>query len=156
MDLTAEQERYWQQYLQTLAWDDPHRRARVIVGQAGGPELADELLALYLAGTKTAGSGLVEDYCAEGEPLPAVGDHWIVLDGNGAPRCILRTERVETHSFVEVPERIAVAEGEGDLSVDFWRRAHSRFYAPFLAQWGLGTIEEATVITEHFVLVHPA
>lgn len=151
MTLTPEQEQFWREYVDGLPHDPD---GPVSASCAGGPELADRLADLYLSGRKTAGSGLVEDYTAEGDPLPQVGDHWIVLGSDLRPRCILRTVRVETHPFPEVPERIAVAEGEGDLSLEYWRREHERFFRPHLADWGLSDIADATVVTEFFELVH--
>ncbi len=155
MALTPEQEQFWQDYLDGLAPEDRPDSA-VCASCPGIPEIADQLIELYLAGKKTAGSGLVEDYRAAGEPLPEVGDHWIALGSNGQPRCILRTVSVETHLFKDVPERIALAEGEGDLSLDYWRRAHIEFFRPMLPGWGIDDIDDAMVVTEFFALVHPA
>ncbi|WP_194948995.1 ASCH domain-containing protein [Actinomyces trachealis] len=153
MPLSPEQERYWRAYL-AAAPAPPEQGCSVVVGAPGNDENADMLLELYLLGKKTAGSGLLEEYLAVGEPLPRIGDRWIALDSQGRPRCILRTVRVETHRFLDVPERIAVAEGEGDLTLDYWRSSHTRFFAPYLQDWGLSKIEDATVVTEFFELVY--
>lgn len=155
MQLTPEQERYWHAYL-AITPEAHDEEGSVVAGAPGNDEIADKLIDLYLTGRKTAGSGLVEDYLATGDPLPQVGDHWIALDSRGNPRCILRTTRVETHRFLDVPERIAVAEGEGDLSLDYWRSGHARFFAPHLKDWGLSRLEDATVVTEFFELVYRA
>ncbi len=155
MQLTPEQERYWRAYLAVSP--ELHDEGRsVVAGAPGNDEIADRLIDLYLTGRKTAGSGLVEHYLAAGDPLPQAGDHWIALDTRGRPRCILRTTRVETHRFLDVPERIAVAEGEGDLSLEYWRSGHARFFATHLEDWGLSRIEDATVVTEFFELVYRA
>lgn len=156
MDLTEPEQRCWDAYLATLPPDDPAHTAPVSSGMPGDERIADRLVGLYLDGRKTAGSGLVADYENAGDALPQVGDHWIVLDASGAPRCIVRTETVEFHAFRDVPERIAVAEGEGDLSLDHWRRGHARFFAPFLAEWGVDDLDGALVVTEFFTLVHRA
>lgn len=154
MVLTPEQEQFWQAYLTEHPDAGAHTR-HVVAGRPGSPGIADQLIELYLSGVKTAGSGLVEDYLANGDPLPQVGDHWIALGADGRPHLILRTDRVETHPFLAVPERIAVAEGEGDLSLALWRLAHTEFYAPYLDEWGLRDITDATVVTEIVTLVHP-
>ncbi|MBJ7290639.1 ASCH domain-containing protein [Williamsia sp.] len=153
MSLTEDEERYWRAYLAETP-DSPGKSQNVIAGHPGSPEIADTLLALYLQGDKVAGSGLVEDYTTTGDPLPQVGDHWIVLDSLGSPRCILLTVRIENHKFLEVPEYIAAAEGEGDMSLAHWRSAHSGRYAAHLRDWGLTQIEDATVITEFFQVVY--
>jgi uncharacterized protein YhfF len=147
--LTERESLYWQSYLSTGAPGGP-----VEANIAGNETIADELLKLYLIGRKTAGSSLLEDYLTAGDPLPEPGRHWIVLDSKGAPGCILRTERVERHKFNEVSERVAIAEGEGDLSLAHWRKAHEEFFRPFLNGWGLEKIEQATVVTEFFRLVY--
>ena len=47
------------------------------------PELADSLLALVLAGKKTATCGALRDFGGEGEPMPQVGRRDIVRNGQG-------------------------------------------------------------------------
>jgi uncharacterized protein YhfF len=147
--LSERENLYWQSYLRTGAAGGP-----VEANLAGNAAIANSLLALYLSGRKTAGSSLLEDYLAAGDPLPEMGRHWIVLDANGNPACILRTERVVQYKFSEVPESVAVAEGEGDLSLVHWRKIHEEFFRPFLHVWGVKDIEQATVVTEFFRLVY--
>ena len=96
----------------------------------------------------------MEDYLTECDPLPEIGNYWIVLDSECRPRCIVQTINIEQNKFKDVPVEVALAEGEGDLSLEYWRRVHRSFYAPFLKQWGVRDIEEATVVTEHFRIVH--
>ncbi|MDB5623019.1 MAG: hypothetical protein JWR39_1582, partial [Devosia sp.] len=45
------------------------------------PELADELLALVLAGRKTAICGALRDFGPGKEPMPEVGRRDVVLNG---------------------------------------------------------------------------
>ena len=58
------------------------------------------------------------------------------------------------HKFNEVPVEIAVAEGEGDLTLEYWRKVHGELYVPYLKTWSLKNISEATVITEFFEIVY--
>lgn len=154
MDPAPAHQRYWQAYLDQLpAGAEALRDTRVIVEPAGSPEITDHLIDLYLAGTKTAGSGLLADDESAGDPLPQVGHRWIALGASGEPRCILRTESVEAHAFRDVPARIAHAEGEGDRTIATWRRLHAEFYAPHLEEWSVEDLEQATVVTEFFALV---
>lgn len=154
MPLKPNEQAYWEKYLQTLADEVKLSHALVTAGYAGNPQITDELLALYLQGKKSAGSSLMEDFQTAGDPLPEVGNYWIYLDSRGDPRCILRTDRVVTHKFKDVPPEIAMAEGEGDLSLEYWKRVHSELYKPFLRQWGIGNLDEATVVTEFFSIVY--
>jgi uncharacterized protein YhfF len=90
-----------------------------------GPALADELLALILAGTKRATCWSA----AEGVKGTAVGGRWVVEDGAGRPRAVLETTGLEQHRFCDVTAEFAAAEGEGDLSLAYWRDAHAGYFA---------------------------
>lgn len=153
-ELTASEKAFWQEYLESLP---PHSRPKdpsVEVAYAGNQEITDGLLALYLKGKKTAGSSLVKDFESNGDPLPEVGNYWIVLDSNSNPGCIVKTVKVAIHRFSDIPEEIAKAEGEGDCSVAYWKKVHQDLYTPHLASWGIRDINDAEVITEFFDVVH--
>lgn len=51
--------------------------------------LANQLLALVLAGTKRATAGSLWSYEMEGRRLPAPGDLGIVTDWAGVPHCVI-------------------------------------------------------------------
>ncbi len=147
------EQKYWNEYLQSLLERDRPVNPFVTAAYAGTPEITDELLALYLCGKKTAGSSIVEDYVSAGDLLPKVGNYWIYLNSQNVPSCILRTERIETNKFRDVSESIAIAEGEGDLSLAYWKRVHAEIYLPHLKSWGIAHMDDATVITEFFTIV---
>jgi len=93
------------------------------------PEQADELLELVLTGVKTATASAYADYEAQDEPLPHAGSLSIVLDSRGVPRALLQTTAVEVRAFDEVDAEHAYLEGEGDRTLDYWRRAHRKFFS---------------------------
>ena len=150
--LTEKELQYWNSYLDILKDkpNNPHVEASI----AGNLEIADELLSLYLSDKKTAGSGLVKDYELAGDPLPNVGNYWIILDSKKESRCIVKTVRVEKYQFDQVPERVAIAEGEGDLSLEYWRKTHLEFFTPFLEKWGVTNIDKEIVVTEFYEVVY--
>ncbi|MGO1852046.1 MAG: ASCH domain-containing protein [Microbacterium sp.] len=92
------------------------------------PEHADGLLALVLAGTKTATASSFWDYDATGDALPEVGDLSIILDSAGAPRAVIETTATATVPFDEVAAEHAHAEGEGDRTLAHWREVHELFW----------------------------
>jgi len=145
---------YWNLYLATLPEAERKKEYGVEANIAGNLEIADELLALYLNGKKTAASSLLQAYLIASEPLPELGGHWIVLDSKLVPRCIVKTLRTETHKFRDIPEYVAKGEGEGDLSLAYWRKAHIWFFTPYLKEWGVENLEEADVIVEFFEVVY--
>ncbi len=91
------------------------------------PELADELLALVLDGSKRATSSALADY-ADGEPLPEVGGLSILLDGSGHPRVLVETTAVKVVPFDEVEAEHARLEGEDDGSLKHWKTVHEEFF----------------------------
>ena len=143
---------FWDQYIETLT--EKPISPNIEVGISGNIDIADELLCLYLSGKKTAGSSLVKDYELAGDPLPKIGDYWIILNSLDEPKCIVKTVRVEHFKFSDVPEEVAVCEGEGDLSVEYWKKAHVDFFTPFLEAWGVSDLGEETVVTEFYEIVY--
>jgi uncharacterized protein YhfF len=90
------------------------------------PELADELLALVLAGTKRATCDSLA--ARQADIMPRVGEVSVILDGAGEPVCAIETTGVEVMRFCEVSSAFAADEGEGDLSLAFWREAHKGYF----------------------------
>ena len=117
--------------------------------------MGDRLVGLVLSGRKRATTGALWTYELEGEPLPRVGDFSVVTDGAGVARCVIRTTSVEIVAFDDVDEVFARDEGEGDLSLDYWRDGHWAFFSHELE--GLGRIPEPDmpVVCERFEVVYP-
>jgi len=144
---------FWNSYLDTVPDKESLQDVFVEAMPAGNFQITDNLIELYFAGKKIAGSSLVEDFASAGDPLPKVGNFWIVLASDKKPKLILKTKKIEIHKFAEVPQYVATAEGEGDLSLDYWKREHAKIYEPHLANWGIKDLNQANVITEFFELV---
>lgn len=113
-----------------------------------GPAMADELLALVLAGTKTATCGALSQFGEGGEPMPQVGRRDIVLDGRGRPAAVIETIEVTIKRFDEVDEQFARDEGEGDRTLAYWRAAHETYFAR-----NGGFSPDMKVVFERFKLV---
>lgn len=94
------------------------------------PELADELVQLVLCGLKTATCTSIASFQREYErgEAPCIGSYNIILDGGGRPVCVIRTLRMSVIRFCEVPLELAKKEGEGDLSLEYWKLGHKRYF----------------------------
>jgi uncharacterized protein YhfF len=114
-------------------------------------DTADELGLLVQDGQKRATTSLLSSYEEDGEPLPAVGNLSIVLDGRGTPLCVIRTISVEVRPFGLVDEAFAWVEGEGDRSLAYWRDAHVRFFASL----GTPVDNDTMVVLDTFELLWP-
>jgi uncharacterized protein YhfF len=90
--------------------------------------LSEELLSLIRAGRKRGGASLLWAYEAEAEPVPTVGEIEIVVDHLNAPSLVTRVTEVEIVPFNQVSPEFAAREGEGDGSLEYWRRAHWSYF----------------------------
>lgn len=145
----------WRAYLARLG-ETPEATRRTCTAWAFGDhaDLADELCALVLAGTKRATAGAVREYEAEGEPIPRAGDLSVVTDGAGIARCVIRTTRVDLVPFDDIDEDFARTEGEGDKTLAWWRDAHAAYYARRGEQLGIDLGANPLIAAERFELVH--
>jgi uncharacterized protein YhfF len=117
--------------------------------------LADRLAQLVLHGPKRATAGLLVEFERDGEPLPRVGDHQVVLDGRGLPVCIIRTTAVDVGPLDQVDAAFAWDEGEGDRTLAWWQQAHREFFGRRCQQLGIPFAEDLPVVQERFMLVWP-
>jgi uncharacterized protein YhfF len=148
-------ESYWQKFLSTLPADSPYRdKTYISEGWGDSPEMADELGALIAAGTKTATCSALWEWQAEAESPPETGTITIVVDGRGEPLCIVETTEVTLSKYNEVDADFARVEGEGDLSLAYWREAHRRFFSRSLSKIGREFSEHMPLVCERFQLIY--
>ncbi len=144
-----------QAYLDTLPPDDPARAEPIPADDFGdSPELADELLALVLTGQKTATCSSLWEWEAEGETPPTVDSKAIFLDGAGAPRCVAETVEVRVLPMDQVDAAFARDEGEGDLTLDYWRAAHASYFTRTLPRIGRAFAPDMPLVCERFRVVY--
>jgi len=103
---------------------------RVFLDEFGdSPELSRELLGLIRGGGKRAGASLLWTHEHEGESVPPVGDIGIVLDDLKRPAPVTRVTCVDVRAFENVTAEYAAIKGEGDGSLEHWRRGHWAFFS---------------------------
>jgi uncharacterized protein YhfF len=90
---------------------------------------SDYLVGLICDGQKRATSSLYWAYEFDEEPLPEIGDVEIVVNYGGSPAAMIGFTAVRVLPFDAVPAEFAAAEGEGDGSLDEWRREHWNFFS---------------------------
>jgi uncharacterized protein YhfF len=86
--------------------------------------LSEKLLSLIRGGRKRGGAGLLWAYEWDAEPVPSIGEIEIVVNHLAAPCIVTRITEVEVVPFNQVSPRFAAREGEGDGSLEYWRKAH--------------------------------
>lgn len=117
------------------------------------PVMNDELLALVLDGTKRATCCLARDFVSG--DLPKVGDCWIIADGAGIPRAIIRTSHVELRPIRGVDANFAFIEGEGDKSLAYWKREHDAYFQRQATAEGFIYDDSMIGVCEQFECVWP-
>ena len=142
-------EDFWAEFVATTGIDGPYEAWAF--GDESSVDLATELALLVRDGPKRATAGLAAEYEVENEPLPEIGDLSVILDGRGAPVCVIRTTLVEIRKFGDVDEAFAWDEGEGDRTLEWWRRAHLRFFQ----HRGIQVEQETLMVLERFELLWP-
>ncbi|WP_203293985.1 ASCH domain-containing protein [Maricaulis parjimensis] len=147
ISMTDEQAAAWTDFCR----DTGHEGPPAFVGPFGdGPELANELLALILIDQKTATCSRAYWYQVEGHKLPEAGDKCLILDGTGRPRCVIETVSARIAPFSSGDADFARAEGEGDLSFDWWRAAHIDYFSREAERDGRTFDLDEDVVFEHF------
>lgn len=117
--------------------------------------LADELLQLVLRGPKRATAGAVAEFRHEGEPLPRIGGHWIVADGSGVARAVLRSVELRLGPLHSVDAKFAWDEGEGERTLESWLRDHRTYFRRACARLGIEFSDDLEVVFERFVVAWP-
>jgi len=123
-------------------------------GYGDSAELSKELLDLIKSGRKRAGTGLLWAYEHDREPIAETGDIEIVIDHRSEPALITRIVRSEIVAFIEVSAEYAAIEGEGDGSLEYWRKAHWNFFSRECRRIGTEPTETMPVICNVFEVLH--
>ena len=114
----------------------------------------DTLAALVLEGRKTATASVYELYELDGEELPKVGTYSVIMDSKDHAVCIIKDTAVTVVPFRNVDEEQARFEGEGDLSLDYWRDVHRQCFSDWMSESGLVFSEDTKVVLEKFEVVY--
>ena len=146
--MNEQAQQYWDEF-----WQGQNKPILVKAEQFGYPEIADELAQLIIAGKKTATCSGYDFYLWDNELLPAIGLYTIILNSKDEPVAIIKTTDVQVMPMNEVPLEFIVAEGEGDLSYEYWWEGHKHFFTRELAEYGKEFSEDMLLVCEWFELV---
>ena len=117
-------------------------------------EAPDKLADLVLQKAKTATCSAYDLYLINNEPIPKAGDYSIILNSKEEAVCIIKTLKVYVTEFNNVSEEHAFKEGEGDRSLEYWRRVHMNFLTNELTSVNITFDENTKVVCEEFEVVY--
>ena len=149
---TPEVEAYWQAFRAATGAGEADYHAATFADPSLSANVG-KIGRLAQSGEKRATCHMVIDFEQSGVRRRAPGDHLVVLDETSAPLCIVRVTRVEVAPFDTVGPELAVAEGEGDLSREYWATVHRRYFEKQCAGWGVDWREDREVVCEYFDLL---
>ncbi len=115
----------------------------------------DKLARLVLAERKKATASAYPVYEATGAPIPQSGEYSVILDTRGSAVCVIQTIKVDIVPFDRVTQDFARKEGEGDLSLAYWRQVHAAFFTKEMESIGKTFDESMPVVCEEFEKVFP-
>lgn len=107
--------------------------------------MADQLAALVVQGIKTASCSAYNP----GQTLSNVGERVIIEDSAGQAICIIEVAEVSVIPFNQVSAGFAYDEGEGDRTLESWRKGHQRFF-----ERNGGFTPDMLLVCERFRVVH--
>jgi uncharacterized protein YhfF len=136
--------------------NDPEITTRPIVTDYFGdsPEMADRLLEPVFAGIKTATCSCLWEWEYEKEPLLKPGHLAVIIDGSGNARCILETIELTIMLYNKVDTQFAYDEGEGERTLESWRRAHWNYFARTLPRIAKEPTQDMPLLCERFRMIY--
>jgi uncharacterized protein YhfF len=119
--------------------------------ELGDPgEMRTRLLNHVLEGNKRATAGTLQfDYEAEGEPVEVVGEKMALVGNLGEHVATIQITRVDIARFAEVTDEFALAEDEGDLTGDDFRKSHFKYWT----SCGYEINDDTMVVCAYFDLI---
>ena len=113
----------------------------------------DTLAELTVKGIKTATCSAYYGYENEGEELPKEGEYSVILNSKDEAVCVTKNVRVYIERFKDISREHAYKEGEGDRSLEYWRKVHIDFFTKELGEAGVEFNEDMKVVCEEFTVV---
>lgn len=148
----TELDEYWEKFLKDTNRDPDDRCAGDLQFEAKG-FVGDELLALVMAGKKTALFSSFATFSIDGEPLPVSGELYLVLDRSGNPRCVIEMDTVQIIPFNEVTWEMAQKEGEDDSMQD-WREKQQEYLEEEGSILGFDFTPDLKLVYQTFKIVY--
>lgn len=146
---------YLNEYLSSLPSETAKKYTSFSADYFCGDEYNANVCAdLILRGEKRASCSLEYWYSHEGEPMPEVGHLQVVTNWDGKPICIIELTSVSKCKYSDVTAEFATEEGEGDKSLNWWRKAHWKFFSLECKELGIKPTEDMLLVLERFKVVY--
>ena len=115
---------------------------------------ADECAKLVVQGIKRATATSLWWFEKNNEKLPEIGDQYIVTDWNGNAKAVVETTKIEQISYNKITSEFAKIEGEGDKSLEYWKRVHKDYYTREMKPFNEQFDENMIIVCEQFKTIY--
>lgn len=148
----TELDEYWFKFLKETGRDQDDKSAGDLNFEAKG-FVGDELMALVIAGKKTAFFTSWATYAIDQEPLPISGELYIVVDRAGKPQCVIEIDSVAVLPFNEITWEMAKQEGE-DENLETWHEKQQEYLTDEGAVLGFEFTPDIKLVFQTFHVVY--
>ena len=111
---------------------------------------ANHLAELVVKSIKQATSASLWWYEVNEEPLPQIGDLYIITNWEGIAKAIIEVTKIDEVPFNKVSAEYAKIEGEGDKSLGYWKKTHWNYYENEMKPYHLSPSQNMIIICEQF------
>ena len=111
---------------------------------------ADACAILTVQGIKQATSPSLWWYKQFNMPKTKVGDLDIITNFQCQPKAIIQFTKIEHLKFKDITAEYASIEGEGDKSLDYWKKVHWDYYAEEMKPFDERPSEDMVIVCQHF------
>ena len=88
------------------------------------------------------------DLYKDNTSLPVIGEKSTICYDDGSEACTIKTIDYKVMKFSEMNKEYAKLEGEGDLSLDYWKDVHYNFFKGIDSSFN----EDSKIVFEMFEL----
>jgi uncharacterized protein YhfF len=139
----------WGDYLDKHLEDAFHEAPQVI-HFCDNQQDADLCADLVKKGIKKATTDSLLGLQYRNEPLPKIGDFKVVTNWDGEAQCIIKLTSVKLKHYFSIDAAYAQLEGEGDKSLDYWKKVHWDYYTRELEPYGRVPRESMILVCQEF------
>jgi uncharacterized protein YhfF len=115
---------------------------------------ANECAELVVNNIKKATATSLWWYEKNNEPLPQIGDQYVVTDWSGNAKAIIEVTKVVKTPYNQITSEFAKTEGEGDKSLSYWKKVHKAYYSREMKPFNETFDENMIIVCEYFKTVY--
>lgn len=142
-------EKLWERFIEVTPEYSNHAKPKS--GYFGDNEKDANILAeLVKKDIKRATSHSLLGLQYREEPLPKLDELFVVTNWSGKATCIVKITSVKLVPYFAIHAEHARMEGEGDKSLDYWKKVHWDYYTRELEPFGRVPRESMIVVFERF------